>query len=321
MNHHILIPLDGSVLAEGVLPHAIALGKVFKSRITLLHIIEPLTPWEEKEVIDPLEWQLIKAEASNYIESKAKQLKSIYKQVDYVLAEGKAAEKIIEIGNELDVDLIALSSHGKSGLSEWNISSVVQKIIMRSKKSILLIPAYISPHLQDLNLEYKHIMVPLDCSQRAEYVLQIASNLARFFKANLLLSHIIQLPEFFCRIPNSTEDQKLINKVTKRQEEVVGDYFEQLQTQMSLAGIDFSTHVSSRTDVIAALLELTDQKNIDLVVVTAHGHSGGSRYPYGSITTNLIVYGSTSLLIIQDLKPDDIELSEAELIAIEKKGR
>ena len=321
MGHHILIPLDGSALAEGVLPHAIALGKVFNSQITLIHVIEPITPWGRTGVIDPLEWQIIKTEAQNYLKTKSDQVKSFYDAIDYIVTEGQPAEKIIETGAELGVDLIALSSHGKSGLSEWNISSVVQKIIMRSKKSILLVRAYHLPLQDARSFTYKHLMVPLDCSQRAEFVLQMAAHLTNYFRANLLLTHIMQKPEISCRMPASSEDQSVIDRFIQRQEQEVHRYFEQLRAQMSITGIEFHSFINSRSDIASALHEVIEHENIDLVLLTAHGHTGSSRWPYGSIATNFIVYGTTPLLILQDLKPDDIELSMAEQAVVEKRGR
>lgn len=321
MGHHILIPLDGSALAEAVLPHAIALAKVFNSKVTLLHVIEPIAPWGRTGVIDPLEWQIIKTEASNYIKTKSDQVKTFYDAVDTLVTEGQPAEKIIETSAELGVDLIALSSHGKSGLSEWNISSVVQKIIMRSKKSILLVRAYHLPLKDAGSFVYKHIMVPLDCSQRAEFVLQIAALLTNYFRANLLLTHIMQKPEISCRMPASSADQALIDQLVQRQEEEVHRYCDQLRAQMTIIGIEFRSFINSRFDIASALHEVIEHENIDLVMLTAHGHSGSSRWPYGSIATNFIVYGTTPLLILQDLKPGDIDLSMAEQAVIEKRGR
>jgi len=59
---------------------------------------------------------------------------------------------------------------------------------------------------------------------------------------------------------------------------------------------------------------------VDLVLLGAHGYSGQRKWPYGSITTSFIEYGSMPLLIVQDLDPEEIELTQAEKAAAEEKG-
>lgn len=320
MGHHILIPLDGSVLAECVLPHVVAIARAFNSRLTLLRVIEPAPGVEQIQVPDPLEWQIKKAEAAVYLEEKATQLREFFKSVDQFLVEGQPAEKIIETAHERDVDLIALSSHGQSGLSEWNISSVVQKIILRSKKSIFLVRAY-QPVRENLaSLRYRNLVVPLDCSMRAECVLPMAGNLSQFFNAQLTLTHVVRKPEISCRVPPSQEDLDLINQLIKRTKEEVSRYFEQLRSQMTVQGLELQTQVSVEQDISKALHELVQQRGSDLVLLTAHGHSGSVHWPYGSVTTSFIIHGSTPLLIIQDLLPEEMTQTQAEIAAREYKG-
>jgi nucleotide-binding universal stress UspA family protein len=73
-------------------------------------------------------------------------------------------------------------------------------------------------------------------------------------------------------------------------------------------------------DVAVALHELVDKQGTDLIVLSAHGYSGASRWPYGSVATNLISYGNTPILMIQDLSRQDIRLSSAELATQEHQG-
>ena len=79
--------------------------------------------------------------------------------------------------------LIILSSHGQSGLSEWNVSSVVQKIVLRARTSIMIVRAYQRIPPETAGLRYRRILVPLDGSQRAECVLPVAVTLARSHEA------------------------------------------------------------------------------------------------------------------------------------------
>lgn len=91
----------------------------------------------------------------------------------------------------------------------------------------------------------------------------------------------------------------------------------QLQSQLSL---DVQTRLLVSDDAAATLHDLVDQENVDLVVLSAHGYSGRTKWPYGSMVVNFIAYGTTPLLIVQDLTPDEVERTQAEVAAREYKG-
>src|SRR5512145_1261358 len=145
MISHILVPLDGSALAECVLPHVLAIAPSVNTRVTLLHVLEPPYAKGEEHTIDPLEWHLKKREVGIYLDGIAQRLQETGMKVENVIMEGLPADCVIDFANNNDVRLIILSTHGRSGLSGWNVSSVVQKIILRSFKSTLLVRAYKNP--------------------------------------------------------------------------------------------------------------------------------------------------------------------------------
>ena len=68
------------------------------------------------------------------------------------------------------------------------------------------------------------------------------------------------------------------------------------------------------------LHRIVEERQVDLMVLSAHGYSGEPRWPYGSISLNLIFYGASALLIVQDIAPGEIEPSQAELASKEKRG-
>jgi nucleotide-binding universal stress UspA family protein len=84
--------------------------------------------------------------------------------------------------------------------------------------------------------------------------------------------------------------------------------------------MDVETLLLVSDDVTLTLHELVEQENVDLVVLSAHGYSAATRWPYGTVATSFISHGTTPLLIVQDLSPDEIELSRAELAAREHRG-
>ena len=81
-------------------------------------------------MIDPVDWQIRKAEAESYLSEIASRLQDAGLRVSIQLYDGRPAEQIIEAAHAWDADLILMSSHGQSGISPWNVSSVVQQVIL-----------------------------------------------------------------------------------------------------------------------------------------------------------------------------------------------
>ena len=269
------------------------------------------------QAIDPLEWHLEKTEAEAYLSEVAAHLRGFGIKVQRALEEGNAAEQIIEFTHQKELDLIILSSHGQSGLSGWNISSVVQKIILRAYTSTLIVRAYQSPPKDPESFGYKQLLIPLDGSQRAENALPPALILARFYGSQLLLAHLVYKPEMLTRTPLTHSETDLINQITERNQQKATRYLEQIRSQ-STTPVDLRLHISEGN--IGELHKLVELKDVDLVVLSAHGQSGNTKWPYGSVTLSFIVYGTTPLLIVQDLSREELEKTTAELIAREQKG-
>jgi nucleotide-binding universal stress UspA family protein len=320
MTSHILVPLDGSALAECVLPHVLAIAPSVNARVTLLHVVEPSPLKGSGQTIDPLEWHLKKREAEIYLDGIARRLADANLSVDTVIQEGLPADCVIDFANGNDVTLIILSTHGKSGLSGWNVSSVVQKIILRSFKSTLLVRAYKSSQTDLAAARYNRLFVGLDCSVRAEYVLPFAINLAQSHNAKLVLGMVIRRPDMLGRFPLSEEDSELVERIVERNHDAAMHYFEGLQKQLSLQGIEAQIQLVASDSVTAALHDMVEQQETDLVMLVAHGCTSEGRWPYGSIATSFIAYGATSLMIMQDLSAEEIEKTSAEIAARESRG-
>ncbi len=317
MFDHILVPLDGSPLAECVLPHTIAVARACKAQVTLLRVLERTRAAGQTWSVDPLDWHIRKAEAMAYLDGLSTRLQKVGLRTKNTLLEGQAAERIIEFTRSHDVNLVILSSHGRSGLSNWNVSSIVQKIILRAYVPVMIVRAY-QPVASDLTgLRYRRLLVPLDCSQRAECVLPLATTLARFHESELLLVHVVRRPEMVRRAPPTREDVELANRLTERNRLEAVRYLEELPSRLSL---DVQTRLLVSDDTAATLHELVKQEDADLVVLSAHGYSGGTKWPYGSMVINFIAYGTTPLLVVQDLSPDDVKRTQAEMAAREYKG-
>jgi nucleotide-binding universal stress UspA family protein len=215
--NHILVPLDGSTLAECVLPHVIAIAPVTHARITLLHVLQQTRNGGGTPAVDPVDWHLKKQNAEKYLEGIVNRFSETgIPGVEPVILEGSPAGSVIDFARGNNVDLIALSTHGHSGLSGWNVSGVVQKILLRSYKSTLLVRAYMPSSTGTTKLRYKRLFVGMDCSARSEYVLPLAINLAQFYKSQLILETVIEKPRTINRMPVSQELEELSNRFVEQ---------------------------------------------------------------------------------------------------------
>jgi nucleotide-binding universal stress UspA family protein len=321
MLNHILVPLDGSTLAECVLPHVAAIAPVTHARITLLHVLQQTRNGGGSPAVDPVEWHLQKQNAEKYLEGIVTRLNEAgILGVESVMLEGNPAGSVIEFARNNNVDLIALSTHGHSGLSGWNVSGVVQKILLRSYKSTLLVRAYMPSATGTIKIRYKRLFVGMDGSPRSEFVLPFAINLAQFYKSQLILETVVERPRFINRMPVSQEIVELANQFVEKNHQAASHYFKQLLAQFSTKDLKIKTHISVGDNAIAVLHDMAEESNPDLMLLAAHGETGERRWPYGSVTTSFIAYGNTSLLIMQDLPEGEIHATRAEMAIRESKG-
>lgn len=315
---HILVPLDGSALAECVLPHTVALSQALGGRITLLRVAE--SGGTSMPTVDAFGWHIQKAEASAYLETiSARIQREAGLETQTVVQEGRAAESILKFAAGEEVDLIVLSSHGRSGLSRWNISSVVQKIVWQAYLPVMIVRAYQPAPVELTSFRYRKLMVPLDGSLRAEYVLPLATTLARFHQAELLLAHVVARPHLACVATPQAEDLALAEQLTERNRLAARRYLEEHRARLS-AEVETQFRLVVSEDVTTALHEIVEEEGVDLIVLCAHGHSARTRWPYGNIVASFITYGTTPLLIVQDLAPHEVERSKAEIMAQERTG-
>ncbi len=304
MIDHILVPLDGSTLAECVLPHLFAIARPFDSRVTLLRVIGRSEANQPSQRIDPLDWQMHEAEAHSYLNKMKSKLVQEGLTVGYELLYGDPAARIVEFVQNQDVDLLLLSSHGQSGLTEWNISSLVQKAVIRVQKPIMIIRAYRPSQTDQGEAHYKKLLIPLDGSSRAEIVLPLAASLSSFHEAQLILAHVVRKPELPRRAPPSPEENELVRQFVEKNRQEAASYLEGLQERFPL---DMQTHLIIGEDVADTLHSLVEQENPDLVVMTAHGYSGSAKRPFGSLALYFIAYGTKPLLMVQDM-PESCEI-------------
>ncbi len=162
----ILVPLDGSSLAECVLPHTSTIAQAFDARVNLVRVLDRSQLAETTQLFDLVNWQINKTGAKLYLEKMASRLQKNGLRVETAVIEGTVANSITEYAQNQKSKLIILSSHGRSGYSRWGISSATQKIIFSAPTSVLIIRAPEAPCSEESTQLYSRILVPLDGSAK-----------------------------------------------------------------------------------------------------------------------------------------------------------
>lgn len=141
MYKKILVPLDGSPLAEAVLPHVQALAESLGAEIILLRVaVNPAAefafsdPSLASDVVDTME-----AETLDYIQSIRARLQRAGLRTSFLIREGSTAETILVVAEEIHADLIAMSTHGRSGVSRWLLGSIADRVVHHSPIPVFLI--------------------------------------------------------------------------------------------------------------------------------------------------------------------------------------
>ena len=141
MYKKILVPLDGSPLAEAVLPHAQALAKSEGAEIVLLSV--PVTPNLDYLSRTPgLATQIIEdaeRETEAYLKTEVEKLTEEGTKVTSVMREGPIPEMILMVADEVHADVIAMSTHGRSGIQRWLMDSVADRVVHHAHIPVMLI--------------------------------------------------------------------------------------------------------------------------------------------------------------------------------------
>lgn len=146
---HLLVPLDGSELAELALDDAFSIAQLSQAEITLLQVIPPIDYIVGAETGYPIfvdqQWDAKKVNAMEYLQGICERMNCQDITTHKVVELGPAAETIIDYAREHPIDLIVMATHGRSGLPRWVYGSVADKVLRGAHSPILLIRAH-KPH-------------------------------------------------------------------------------------------------------------------------------------------------------------------------------
>ena len=141
MYKKILVPLDGSELAEKALEHAEKLAETFDAEIILFQVVTFMPIYVVPELVTPFVVDEKQKEAAErYLTNLAEELKKRGFKVTAMVRTGQqVAVEIIDFAKETGVDLIVMCTHGRSGISRWVLGSVAHKVLTQAETPILLV--------------------------------------------------------------------------------------------------------------------------------------------------------------------------------------
>jgi nucleotide-binding universal stress UspA family protein len=300
MIRRILVPLDGSALAESVLPHAVAFARLAGAGLTLAQVVEPFEGLVELagvwEFGDGSAERRAAAEraAADYLTGVARRLDADGVPAQLRVLVGPPAETIIRTAGEFD--LITLATHGRGGPGRWVYGSVTDRVLLRAPAPILLIRA---GHGAPAAGWPRRILVPLDGSAPAERALPMAAMLARRAGGELLLlqsigwaqAAIADAPAFFAGGLGA-------DRLVERAEEGARAYLVEVGRRLAAEGPAVETAI--RLEPAAeAILGGAAELAADLIVLSTHGRGGPGRWRYGSVADRVLRGADLPVLLVR----------------------
>jgi len=297
MIRHILVPLDGSTLAESVLPAAAALAKAFGAGIRLLHVVEEHPPDRihgEPHLTDG-------DQAQAYLDEVARRhvFQGLAVEVHvHPTKQGDVAESVVDHAQEFGADLVVLSTHGKSGLRGFLFGRIALRALQRGTTPVLLMNPTTSVAAPPFTC--RTVLVPLDGTPAHEPALPVASTLGRAWKATLHLEIVVPTAKTLSGheaaagvlMPSTT---RAILDLAERGAE---EYVERLAQTLKADGISASTHVS-RGEPAASLVEAAEKVGADLVVMASHAKGALDAFWSGSLTPKVVEKLRRPILLVR----------------------
>jgi len=182
MINAVLVPMDGSKLSESVLPAASKLVKASHGTLVLVHVV---TPSEYFSVTAARYVQEERRRTADYFEKLAERLAKDDIGVEERVLTGEASREIVAEAKRRRVDLIAMASHGRSGVREWAFGSITERVLRSTN-----VPVLVYREAPGKSAVPRKILVALDGSDESLEVLAPASDLAASLGASLILAHV-----------------------------------------------------------------------------------------------------------------------------------
>ena len=287
MYSKILVPLDGSNLAEQILPYVRLLAEAFHVRIELLRVNHP-------DIIAAFAPPL---EGSDYLKTVAQLHFPISLRVKCSVEMGKPAELIVERAAVDRGAIIAMATHGMTGMKRWLLGSVANKIVRMAANPVLLVRPSEKGN-PPRPIKFKTLLVPLDGSALAEKVFPHVIALAKTLDLEVDLVRVYSIP-----VETYTVGDGLYMDVLSQERETIRkeavEYLDGKTQGLQAEGLGRVVPIALEGDAAGELIDLATKTPDCLIAMSTHGRSGIHRWFLGSVTEKVIQHSSAPVLVIR----------------------
>jgi nucleotide-binding universal stress UspA family protein len=294
----ILVPLDGSAIAEQVLPHACSLAGTLSLPVELLHAVDPQTI---ETFTDPRHGRYVDMVEADFKEKGLDYLKKFedsFPKASKIVCSveiGKPADVIVAKAAAQPATLITMSTHGRSGIQRWLLGSVAEKVLQMTTNHLLLVRG--DKENKTVRSSLKTVVVPLDGSSLAEKALPCVREIAKKMDLEVLLLRVYAVPV----MAFTGEDYYAPNleMILQEAKDEAKRYLEQKVNQLKREGLQ---RVSSRLlegEIANQIIDFARKTPDNLIAMCSHGRSGIGRLVLGSVTSRVVRYSGDPVLVVR----------------------
>jgi len=300
MIKRLLVPLDGSALAEQALPVAAAIARAFDATIDITVVHRSNRGHDERFPSDEelSDWKTEDA----YAERIANALQTrVDGAVSHGTPSGDPVDMICARTRDLRADLIVMTSHGRTGISRAWMGSIADGVMRKSHVPILMLrAAELEPHRLTTPLAFERVLVPLDGSALAADIVPIASDLARCGNGRIVLLRVVRPVPMITADPDLLwagavpADEAATRTLVAEAKKDLGELGRRLERQ----GIrNLEIHVTVHKQVARAILDFAHEQEVDVICMSTHGR-GASRLVLGSVADK-VLRGATMPVVLR----------------------
>jgi nucleotide-binding universal stress UspA family protein len=291
----VIVPLDGSPLAEQALPAAEAIAQRAGAKIKLVLVHQPNPSIDPEIDYVKLELAMLKADRG-YLKSVVARLRPRLGRsvTSAVIRGGPVGETLSGYARELGADLIVLTTHGRGGIRRAWLGSVADQLIRSSEIPVLVI----RPGEAGAERKFGEIMVPLDGSDLAEAVLEPVAELARLWDSEISLIQVVR-PIVLTNDPQVAFPVGYSEQATAIRRDKAHDYVRGLAERLRSLGIKANGTAVIGGDVAETLIDLATPERVGMIALATHGSGGAKRLVLGSVADKLVRGAAVPVLVVR----------------------
>jgi nucleotide-binding universal stress UspA family protein len=286
-----LIPLDGTNVSEQALLAMPLLRSIGVTKVKLISVGE--IAWDDpgSEASQAFRESIEKNRSylESYLRERAEKAAAFGLEVEHVTHIGRPAEAILEEAEVAGVDLLAIATHGRTGIERFRLGSIADRVVRGATCPTLVIGPNVEVKIDPY--EVRRIFVPLDGSDLSEEALPVARLIAEQTGASIDLMRVVSVPAMSVE-PAGGYSLDMLQAV----QEAAAMYLERVASEMKTSQTVRTTTTAG--SVSEDLLSYLEANPADLVVMTSHARGGFTRWLLGSVADRML-HGPSPVLILR----------------------